>query len=87
MTKFEFFNKLNYDIDYYYEVEGGCPVKIYISKKLYLLLAIQSSFDGCFKGYIPKDLKYHNIPVEIDYNKEEYYYCLVTNEFGTNEIW
>lgn len=86
MTRFEFFNKLNYDIEYYYAIEGEYPVKIYISKKLYLLLVFQSSFDGCFKEYIPKELKYHNIPVEIDYNKEEYYYCLVSNEFEINEI-
>ena len=76
------FNKLNYDIEYYYATEGEYPIKIYVSLKFLELLIFQDSLDM----NIIKELKYHNIPVEIDYNKEEYYYCLVSNEFKINEI-
>lgn len=82
MTRFEFFNKLNYDIEYYYAIEGRYPIKIYASLKFLELLIFQNSLDM----NIIKELKYHNIPVEIDYNKEEYYYCLVSNEFKINEV-
>lgn len=82
MTRFEFFNKLNYDIEYYYAIEGKYPIKIYASLKFLELLIFQNSLDM----NIIKELKYHNIPVEIDYNKKEYYYCLVGNEFSIDRI-
>ena len=86
MTKFELYDKLNYDIDYYYEIEGGRPMKIYMSPKFLELLTFQNSLDNYLKENNITKIKYHNIPVEIDYNKKEYYYCLVSNEFEINEI-
>lgn len=82
MTRFEFYNKLNYDIEYYYATEGEYPIKLYISPKSIELLIFQNYLDI----NIIKELKYHNIPIEIDYNKKDYYYYLVSNEFKINEI-
>lgn len=86
MTKFEFFNKLNYDIEYYYATEGEYPVKLYMSPKFLELLIFQDSLDNYLKTNNITEIKYHNIPVGIDYNKEKYYYCLISNEFEINEI-
>ena len=86
MTRFELYDKLNYDIDYYYEIEGGRPMKIYMSPKFLELLTLQNSLDSYLKENNIIEIKYHNIPVEIDYNKKEYYYCFVSNEFEINEI-
>ena len=89
MTRFELYDKLNYDIDYYYEIEGGRPIKIYMSPKFIELLIFpnsQNSLDNYLKTNDITEIKYRGIPVEIDYNKKEYYYCLVSNEFGINEI-
>lgn len=82
MTRFELYNKLNYDIEYYYATEGEYSIKLYMSPKFLELLIFQNSLDI----NIIKEFKYHNIPVEIDYNKKEYYYCLISNEFGINKI-
>ena len=86
MTRFELYYKLNYDIEYYYEIEGGRPIKIYMSPKFLELLTFQNSLDNYLKENNITEIKYHNIPVEIDYNKKKYYYCLVSNEFEINEI-
>lgn len=86
MTRFELYNKLNYDIEYYYATESKYPIKIYMSPKFIELLTFQNSLDNYLKSNNIKELKYHNIPVEIDYNKEEYYYCLVSNEFSIDKI-
>ena len=89
MTRFELYDKLNYDIEYYYATEGEYPIKIYMSPKFIELLISpnsQNSLDNYLKTNNIKEIKYHDIPVEIDYNKKEYYYCLVSNEFKINEI-
>jgi hypothetical protein len=89
MTKFEFFNKLNYDIEYYYATEGEYPIKIYMSPKfieLLIFLNSQNSLDNYLKTNNITEIKYHDIPVEIDYSKKEYYFCLISNEFEINEI-
>ena len=86
MTKFELFNKLNYDIEYYYATEGEYPIKLYMSPKFIELLIFQNSLDNYLKTNNITEIKYHDISVEIDYNKKEYYYCLVSNEFKINEI-
>lgn len=86
MTRFELYNKLNYDIEYYNAIEGDYPIKLYMSPKFLELLTSQNSLDNYLKENNITEIKYHNIPVEIDYNKKEYYYCLVSNEFEINEI-
>lgn len=88
MTKFEFFNKLNYDIEYYYAIEGEYPIKLYMSPKFLELLIFLNSqnSDNYLKTNNITKIKYHDIPVEIDYNKKEYYYCLVSNEFSIDRI-
>lgn len=82
MTRFEIYNKLNYDIEYYYATEGEYPIKLYMSPKFLELLIFQNPLDI----NSIKELKYHNIPVEIDNNKKEYYYCLISNEFSIDRI-
>lgn len=86
MTRFELYDKLNYDIEYYYATEGEYPVKLYMSPKFLELLIFQNSLDNYLKTNNITEIKYHDIPVGIDYNKEKYYYCLVSNEFKINEI-
>lgn len=86
MTKFEFFNKLNYDIEYYYATEGEYPIKLYMSPKFIELLIFLNSLDNYLKTNNITEIKYHDIPVEIDYSKKEYYFCLVSNEFSIDRI-
>lgn len=57
-----------------------------MSPKFIELLTFQNSLDNYLKANNITEIKYHGIPVEIDYNKKEYYYCLVSNEFEINEI-
>lgn len=86
MTRFELYDKLNYDIEYYYATEGEYPVKLYMSPKFLELLIFQNSLDNYLKTNNITEIEYHDIPVGIDYNKKEYYYCLVGNEFSIDRI-